>query len=52
VPDTEDHHYIPQFFLKAWGDARGAVTVYSRRNGRIVTSSRRDNRRFVLSGVS
>jgi len=41
VPDTEDHHYIPQFFLKAWGDASGAVTVYSRRNGRVVTSSRR-----------
>jgi hypothetical protein len=40
VSQTEDHHYVPQFFLEAWRGPDGKVTTYSRRNGRVVTSLR------------
>jgi hypothetical protein len=41
VSDIENQHYIPQFFLRQWCDTRGNVTVYARRNGRVVTSPQR-----------
>jgi hypothetical protein len=39
--NTQDHHYIPQFLLRGWCSPSGVLTVYSRRQGRVVTSERR-----------
>ena len=36
--DSQDHHYIPQFLLRGWCNQNGRLTVYSRRQGRVVTS--------------
>jgi uncharacterized protein DUF4238 len=33
-----DNHYVPQFLLSRWCDRRGKLTVYARRQGRVVTS--------------
>jgi hypothetical protein len=33
-----DDHYVPQFLLSRWCDRRGKLTVYARRQGRVVTS--------------
>jgi Protein of unknown function (DUF4238) len=40
VADSQDHHYIPQFLLRGWCNQNGRLTVYSRRQGRVVTSER------------
>jgi hypothetical protein len=40
MTDTQDHHYVPKFFLESWCGTDGKVTAYSRRNGHIVTSVR------------
>jgi Protein of unknown function (DUF4238) len=40
VADSQNHHYIPQFLLKEWCNQNGKLTVYSRRQGRVVTSER------------
>jgi Protein of unknown function (DUF4238) len=36
--DSQDNHYIPQFLLRGWCNENGKLTVYSRRQGRVVTS--------------
>ena len=36
--DSQDHHYTPQFLLRGWCNKNGRLTVYSRRQGRVVTS--------------
>lgn len=36
----QDHHYIPQFLLRGWCNKAGILTVYTRRNGLVVTSER------------
>lgn len=38
MTDTQKHHYVPQFLLKRWCDNNGKLTVYSRRNERVVIS--------------
>jgi hypothetical protein len=38
VTHCERHHYIPRFLLKAWCGTDGKLTVYSRRNGQVITS--------------
>lgn len=35
---NQDNHYIPQFLLRGWCNRKGRLTVYSRQNGRVVTS--------------
>jgi hypothetical protein len=40
VDDSQDHHYIPQFLLRGWCNQNGTLTVYSRPEGRVVTSER------------
>jgi hypothetical protein len=40
VADSQNHHYIPQFLLKGWCNQNGKLTVYSRPQGRVVTSER------------
>ena len=38
--DSQDHHYVPQFLLRGWCNNNGKLTVYSRRQGRVVISER------------
>jgi Protein of unknown function (DUF4238) len=33
-----DHHYVPQFLLSRWCQSNGKLTVYSRAQGRVITS--------------
>jgi hypothetical protein len=40
MTDNQDHHYVPQFLLRGWCNEHGKLTVYSRRQGRVVTSER------------
>jgi len=40
VADSHHHHYIPQFLLRGWCNQNGRLTVYSRPQGRVVTSGR------------
>jgi hypothetical protein len=35
---SRDTHFLPQFLLRRWGNSKGKVTVYARKQGRIVTS--------------
>lgn len=38
MTDNQDNHYISQFLLKRWCNNSGKLTIYSRQNGRAVTS--------------
>src|SRR5713101_5211692 len=39
MSDNQDNHYIPQFLLRGWCKQDEKLTVYSRPQGRIVTSN-------------
>ena len=39
MSDKQDHHYIPQFLLRGWCNQSGRLTVYSRQQKRIATST-------------
>jgi hypothetical protein len=40
APESKENHFIAQFHLAYWCGADGKLTVYSREQGRVVTSSR------------
>jgi hypothetical protein len=40
MTDNQKNHYVPQFLLRGWCNEDGKLTVYSRRQRRVVTSER------------